>query len=162
MKSIILFVTLLTTFASYSQYLGVTQDARLLVFGDNKGNGSLTPNINIRYTQKIVSDEYLNFFASLEYEYADLNEPYNRIAFGFGLKFDRIIDKFEFNIIYTVNRTYRPFDNFSNWDFTGQVVYNLNNMYGIIAELQQTKRNDINRQPFIYSGKIGIRIKIFK
>jgi len=161
MKPHYLFLALLLYCSAVGQTkLSITQDPRLAFVGDDKGNTAFTTNITARLTQDLWGEGWVLPLAYVEYEYADLRDPFNKIGLGFGLRVDYLIKDVEFTVLYGVNKTYRSYGTFANWDLVGNVGYKIASGLEVIAELQQTKRNDIKKQPFIYSGKLGLRFTL--
>ena len=171
----LLILLLITTSVFGQTDISLSQDAKLAFLGDDKGNEAFTTNVNFRLSQRITnSNRYIKPIFYAEYEYADLQETFHRIGAGMGLDIRNVgLNNLDLRILYGINRIYRGSgithgtnEYFSGWDLTGQISYRLTNTIAIFTELQQTKRPDINlvakAAPFIYSGKIGIRINIGK
>lgn len=140
---------------------GVNQDVRLALQGDDKGNEAFTTNLTLRLSTALGKTDYLQTFAYGEYETADLvGGLYQRAGIGLGVSFNNWIKNFELNAMYGGGFIFREGESFANWDLTGQLVYNISPKIALTTEIQQTKRNDLNNQPFRYSGKFGIRITL--
>ena len=142
--------------------ISLTQDARLAFVGDDKGNNAFTPNLTFRASQFINGTKDFNFLAYADYEHADLQGgSYNRAGIGFGLNFHKIIKNVEFQVMYGIGKIFRHQKTFDTWDLVGNISYKITPKLSLLIELQQTKRNDIYRQPFVYSGKVGFRVEFF-
>jgi hypothetical protein len=84
---LLLFSTFLTAQSDVS--LNLSQDARLALFGDDKGNEALTPNIIARIDLQDNQRALGYYVVGLEYEYADLSESlYQRYSFNLGYTFN--------------------------------------------------------------------------
>lgn len=161
MKTLILLFALFIAVTTTAQTrISLSQDVKLALAGDHLGNNPYTPNLTFRFSQFIAKDEYFKFLAYAEYEWAELSVDYNRIGTGFGINLHNLIKNIELQAMYGINRIIRNNEYFASWDLTGQISYNLSPTVGIFAELQQTKRNDLKKQPFRYSGKLGIRLNL--
>lgn len=159
---LVLLVMLFTSIGNAQFTVSALQDARLALVGDDKGNEAFTSNFIFNATQVISGNKYLNVVAFGEYEFGDLRGGYfKRLGGGFGLNFDNWINNFEFQATLGVNRITRNNNNFSAWSLNGDVIYNITNNVSVIMKLQQLNRTDLKNQPFIYSGFVGVRFKIF-
>ena len=97
MKTILL--VLFMSVMAYGQNhitLNVSQDAKLLVAGDDKGNDPLTMDIAIRSEWQLSQMGYGYFFIAPEYEYAELREVYRRYSVNVGYTINQlVIDRLE-------------------------------------------------------------------
>jgi hypothetical protein len=92
MKKITIILLLFSTFlmAQSEVALNLSQDARLALFGDDKGNEALTPNIIARIDLQDNQRALGYYVIGLEYEYADLSESlYQRYSFNLGYTFNQ-------------------------------------------------------------------------
>jgi hypothetical protein len=70
--------------------LNISQDARLAMFGDDKGNEALTPNIIARIDLQDNQRALGYYVVGIEYEYADLSESlYQRYSLNMGYTFNQ-------------------------------------------------------------------------
>jgi hypothetical protein len=92
MKKITIILLLFSTFlmAQSEVALNLSQDARLALFGDDKGNEALTPNIIARIDLQDNQRALGYYVVGIEYEYADLSESlYQRYSLNLGYTFNQ-------------------------------------------------------------------------
>jgi hypothetical protein len=92
MKKITIILLLFSTFlmAQSEVALNLSQDARLALFGDDKGNEALTPNIIARIDLQDNQRSLGYYVVGIEYEYADLSESlYQRYSLNLGYTFNQ-------------------------------------------------------------------------
>ena len=170
MKTIIVAVLLLiSSLISAQNEIAVyfSQDARLAVIGDDKGNDPFTPNFQVgaEWRGKQIGGYY--FFIAPEYEQANLKGGiYRRYSANVGWTFNKWIERTNWTAIlgYGIieyNIIYRGF----NLDF--QFGYEIIDWLEIYLDAQILDRGDLqiygdsffNRIRF--SGGIGIKINVF-
>jgi len=154
-----LFATMATTAQTR---IGLSQDARLALLGDDKGNEAFTPNITLRASQAIRTIEWFSFGVYVDYEYADLQDTFHKWNFGFNPTFRLFYDKIELDVFYGGGRIYRGNSNkdFAHWELSGSISVKIKPRVYIFTELKRTWRSDLKPQKFVYSGFVGLRFHI--
>jgi hypothetical protein len=114
MKKITIILLLFSTFlmAQSEVALNISQDARLAMFGDDKGNEALTPNIIARIDLQDNQRSLGYYVVGIEYEYADLSESlYQRYSLNLGYTFNQFsllgTDKLEATALLNYGMTTR-------------------------------------------------------
>lgn len=161
MKKILTLTALMFSLSLFSQTrISLTQDARLAVIGDNKGNDAFTPNLTFRLSQAFVKGDYFNPFFAFDYEYANLaGGLYERAGFGIGINIP-IGQKIELQSHLSSGFIFRHGKKYSNYEIVGNFAYKIKEKLSIILEAQRTYRSDLSPDIIRYSGKIGLRLEI--
>lgn len=154
------------TLSLYSQKkveLSFQQDARLLLFGDDKGNDPITFNILSRLEVPIkeFTKSYISTFAS--FEYADLNSlNYQRYGLGFGYILRNIYKKFGAGAYFDYGKIYRENRNFNSVSLSGELSYKLSDTFKLVCTQQIKSRRDLKAlwnsdKNYVISGFLGIK-----
>jgi hypothetical protein len=173
MKTITMILALtLTVFSAAAQEhvtLNVTQDARLLLFGDNKGNEPVTIDVTIasEWQGKQFNSGYM--FVRPEFEYADLiGGIYRRYSANVGWTFNQWVDKLDFSAslgygVIDYNGGYRSFG--SNFQTSIEVFQGVK----FFLDTEILDRKDLQfyqseemsfTERIRFSGKIGFKINL--
>lgn len=158
-----LFTTI--TFAQDNVTLNISQDARLLFVGDNKGNKAPTMDLSIRSEWQGKQFNGYYFFIAPEFEYAQLAEDYYRYSANIGWTFNQWIENFSFtaSVGYGVIKHDFGTTSFGN---NFQISYKANKIIEFFIDLETNERRDlliyestdiIFGTAFKTSGKIGVK-----
>ena len=160
MKTLI-YIFLLLPFISLSQgiSLNVSQDARLALVGDERGNKAFTTNVNVGAEFRGWQKGSSYFLMRSEIEYADLKggELY-RMTANFGYTFNKWIKDVDFTATvgggmlsrYELGGLHTQANLQTTWYFTKGV--------GLFLDSEFVQRIDLPNKFVGYSGKIGIKI----
>lgn len=168
MKLIILILFPLLLTAQSSLEISVTQDARLLFLGDNKGNEAGTLNTVINLNMQGKQYEYYYFSISPQFEFANLKDKFYRYSVNGIWTFNRlIIPKLEAGIGIGAGIIHR--DNIElagqlSYSFTGELSYPITKKIKATTKYELVKRSDLK---VLYGDKelkpnfyIGFKFKI--
>lgn len=174
MKNTITILALLITLVGYSQRkitFNATQDARLLIVGDDKGNDPLT--LDLAMAVELQGLQYNAGYVVVrpEFEYAELQGGiYKRYSGNVGYSFNKWVKDFTFTA--TIGHGFVNYNGaFLSFGNNLQLTYNLNDNIGLFLDLETVERKDLLRYEstnrilgtaFRTSGKIGIKIAIFR
>lgn len=158
---------LLLSVLSYGQVtLNVSQDAKLLFAGDDKGNEAGTIDLTIRSEWHYYNNEDISFFVAPEYEYADLAEPYRRYSVNLGFTYDLPIDKLD----GTASVGYGIIDHYKGYTGFGgnlQLSYEIFDKLKVFGDLEIVDRKDLTiwgettlADRIKVSGKFGVKYQI--
>ena len=160
MKTII-YIFLLIPFISLSQGISVnvSQDARLALVGDERGNKAFTTNVNVGAEFRGLQKGSSYFLMRPELEYADLKggELY-RMTANFGYTFNKWIKDVDFTVTlgggmlsrYELGGLHTQANLQTTWYFTKGI--------GLFLDSEFVQRIDLPNKFVGYSGKIGIKI----
>jgi len=160
MKTLI-YIFLLLPFISLSQgiSLNLSQDARLALIGDERGNQPFTTNVNVAAEFRGWQKGSSYFLMRPELEYADLQggELY-RMTANFGYTFNKWIKDVDFTATigggmlsrYELGGLHTQANLQTTWYFTKGV--------GLFLDSEFVQRRDLPNKFIGYSGKIGIKI----
>jgi hypothetical protein len=160
MKTLI-YIFLLVPLISLSQgiSINVSQDARLALIGDERGNESFTTNVNVaaefRGWQK--GNSYFLMRPELEYAYLKGGKLY-RMTANFGYTFNKWIKDVDFTATigggmlsrYELGGLHTQANLQTTWYFTKGI--------GLFLDSEFVQRADLPNKFLTYSGKIGIKI----
>jgi hypothetical protein len=156
-----LFIILLFPLLSFGQgiSLNISQDARLALVGDERGNEAFTTNVNLGFELRGLQKGSSYFLMRPEIEYADLKggELY-RMTANFGYTFNKWIKDVDFTATvgggmlsrYELGGLHTQANLQTTWYFTKGV--------GLFLDSEFVQRIDLPKKFMGYSGKIGIKI----
>jgi hypothetical protein len=139
--------------------INVSQDARLALVGDERGNEAFTTNVNLGFELRGWQKGNSYFLMRPELEYADLKggELY-RMTANFGYTFNRWIKDVDFTATigggmlsrYELGGLHTQANLQTTWYFTKGI--------GLFLDSEFVQRVDLPNKFVGYSGKIGIKI----
>jgi len=139
--------------------LNVSQDARLALVGDERGNEAFTTNVNLGFELRGLQKGNSYFLMRPEIEYADLKggELY-RMTANFGYTFNRWVKDVDFTATigggmlsrYELGGLHTQANLQTTWYFTKGI--------GLFLDSEFVQRADLPNKFLTYSGKIGIKI----
>jgi hypothetical protein len=139
--------------------INVSQDARLALIGDERGNEAFTPNINVAAEFRGWQKGSSYFLMRPEIEYADLQggELY-RMTANFGYTFNKWVKNVDFTatvgggmlIRHELSGLHTQANLQTTWYFTKGI--------GLFLDSEFVQRRDLPNKFIGYSGKIGIKI----
>jgi hypothetical protein len=156
-----LFIILLFPLLSFGQgiSLNISQDARLAIAGDERGNGAFTTNVNLAAEFRGWQKGNSYFLMRPEIEYADLKggELY-RMTANFGYTFNKWIKDVDFTATvgggmlsrHKLGGLHTQANLQTTWYFTKGI--------GLFLDSEFVQRIDLPKKFLGYSGKIGIKI----
>jgi hypothetical protein len=156
-----LFIILLFPLLSFGQgiSLNISQDARLALVGDERGNEAFTTNVNIGAEFRGLQKGSCYFLMRPELEYADLKggELY-RMTANFGYTFNKWIKDVDFTATvgggmlsrHKLGGLHTQANLQTTWYFTKGI--------GLFLDSEFVQRADLPNKFLTYSGKIGIKI----
>ena len=167
MRTILFIIGLfaLTTLSAQNKAtLLISQDPKLAVLGDHKGNDAFTTNIRIASEWQGNQQRHGFFFARPEIEYADLKVQYLRTFLNFGFNHNMFSDYFD--IAYSVGygmikRRYNG-DWYGTQQFNADLYFfvNVTDKISIFVNGQVVNRNDLKETKLVYSNFVGIKFKL--
>ena len=162
MKTII-YILFLIPFISLSQgiSLNISQDARLALVGDERGNKAFTTNVNVAAEFRGLQKGSSYFLMRPELEYADLKggELY-RMTANFGYTFNKWFNNVDFTATvgggmlsrHGLGGLHTQANLQSTWYFTKGI--------GLFLDSEFVQRRDLPNKFLVYSGKLGIKIML--
>ena len=139
--------------------LNVSQDARLVLVGDERGNEAFTTNVNLAAEFRGWQKGNSYFLMRPEIEYADLQggELY-RMTANFGYTFNKWIKDVDFTatigggmlIRHELSGLHTQANLQTTWYFTDGIE--------LFLDSEFVQRRDLPKKFIGYSGKIGIKI----
>jgi hypothetical protein len=156
-----IYIFLLFPLLSFAQgiSLNVSQDARLALVGDERGNGAFTTNVNVAAEFRGWQKGNSYFLMRPEIEYADLKggELY-RMTANFGYTFNKWIKNVDFTatvgggmlIRHELSGLHIQANLQTTWYFTKGI--------GLFLDSEFVQRRDLPKKFIGYPGKIGIKI----
>ena len=160
MKTLI-YIFLLFPLLSFAQgiSLNVSQDARLALVGDERGNEAFTTNVNVGAEFRGWQKGNSYFLMRPEIEYADLQggELY-RMTANFGYTFNKWFNNVDFTATvgggmlsrYELGGLHTQANLQTTWYFSKGI--------GLFLDSEFVQRADLPNKFLTYSGKIGIKI----
>ena len=141
--------------------LNVSQDARLALVGDERGNEAFTTNVNVGAEFRGWQKGSSYFLMRPELEYADLKggELY-RMTANFGYTFNKWVKDVDFTATvgggmlsrHELGGLHTQANLQSTWYFTKGV--------GLFLDSEFVQRIDLPNKFLVYSGKLGIKIML--
>ena len=160
MKTII-YIFLLIPFISLSQGISVnvSQDARLAIAGDERGNEAFTTNVNLGFELRGWQRGSSYFLMRPELEYADLKggELY-RMTANFGYTFNKWIKDVDFTVTLGGGMLSRHKLGGLHTQANLQLTWYFTKGVGLFLDSEFVQRIDLPNKFVGYSGKIGIKI----
>jgi len=156
-----LFIILLFPLLSFGQgiSLNISQDARLALVGDERGNEAFTTNVNVAAEFRGWQKGNSYFLMRPEIEYADLKggELY-RMTANFGYTFNKWIKNVDFTATvgggmlsrHKLGGLHTQANLQTTWYFTKGI--------GLFLDSEFVQRVDLPNKFLVYSGKVGIKI----
>lgn len=158
MKKIITLFVLLISLSAFSQEVNInlSQDARLALIGDNKGNDAFTPNLRL----SVDFEDNNGFYIAPEIEYADLKIQYLRYSGNIGKRFIfwkklKLSTSIGFGIIDREGRSYSSFSG------DAYLSYPISKRLRLFLNSQIVERKDLKKDVVI-SVFFGVRYRILK
>ena len=160
MKTII-YILFLIPFISLSQgiSLNISQDARLALVGDERGNKAFTTNVNVAAEFRGLQKGSSYFLMRPELEYADLKggELY-RMTANFGYTFNKWIKDVDFTVTLGGGMLSRHKLGGLHTQANLQLTWYFTKGVGLFLDSEFVQRIDLPNKFVGYSGKIGIKI----
>ena len=160
MKTII-YILFLIPFISLSQgiSLNISQDARLALVGDERGNKAFTTNVNVGAEFRGLQKGSSYFLMRPELEYADLKggELY-RMTANFGYTFNKWIKDVDFTVTLGGGMLSRHKLGGLHTQANLQLTWYFTKGVGLFLDSEFVQRRDLPNKFIGYSGKIGIKI----
>ena len=156
-----LFIILLFPLLSFGQgiSINISQDARLALIGDERGNEAFTTNVNVAAEFRGWQKGNSYFLMRPEIEYADLQggELY-RMTANFGYTFNKWFKNVDFTATvgggmlsrYELGGLHTQANLQTTWYFMKGI--------GLFLDSEFVQRVDLPKKFLGYSGKIGIKI----
>ncbi|QTD36940.1 hypothetical protein JL193_12500 [Polaribacter batillariae] len=169
MRKIFFTLSFLLTLSIYGQNnieISLQQDARLLLFGDKKGNDALTVNLLTKLALPVYNFENSYLLTYLSVEYADLVEKnYKRYSLGAGYAIKSIFGKIGATAYADFGKIYRQKDGFFSVGFSGELSYKITERLKVICTQQFTYRKDLkvlynSKKEYVISGFIGLKYRL--
>ncbi len=167
MKKLILITLLAIAMTTQGQVtLNISQDAKLLFAGDDKGNDAGTMDLTIRSEWHYFNNEDISFFVAPEYEYADLKTPYRRYSVNAGFTYNLPVNRLD----GTASVGYGIIDHYKGYTGFGgnlQLSYEILNNFKLFVDLEIVDRKDLTiwgettlSDRIKISGKFGVKYKL--
>ena len=139
--------------------LNVSQDARLALIGDERGNGAFTTNVNLAAEFRGWQKGNSYFLMRPEIEYADLlgGELY-RMTANFGYTFNKWIKNVDFTATVGGGMLSRHGLGGLHTQANLQTTWYFTKGIGLFLDSEFVQRVDLPNKFIGYSGKIGIKI----
>jgi hypothetical protein len=141
--------------------LNISQDARLALVGDERGNKAFTTNVNVAAEFRGWQKGSSYFLMRPEIEYADLKggELY-RMTANFGYTFNKWIKDVDFTATvgggmlsrHGLGGLHAQSNLQTTWYFTKGI--------GLFLDSEFVQRIDLPNKFLVYSGKLGIKIML--
>ena len=156
-----LFIILLFPLLSFGQgiSLNISQDARLALVGDERGNEAFTTNVNVAAEFRGWQKGNSYFLMRPEFEYADLKggELY-RMTANFGYTFNKWIKDVDFTATVGGGMLSRHELAGLHTQANLQLTWYFTKGVGLFLDSEFVQRIDLPKKFLGYSGKIGIKI----
>jgi len=156
-----LFIILLFPLLSFGQgiSLNISQDARLALIGDERGNKAFTTNVNVAAEFRGWQKGNSYFLMRPEIEYADLKggELY-RMTANFGYTFNKWIKDVNFTATIGGGMLSRHGLGGLHTQANIQTTWYFTDGIGLFLDSEFVQRIDLPKKFVGYSGKIGIKI----
>ena len=139
--------------------LNVSQDARLALVGDERGNKAFTTNVNVAAEFRGLQKGSSYFLMRPELEYADLKggELY-RMTANFGYTFNKWIKDVDFTVTLGGGMLSRHKLGGLHTQANLQLTWYFTKGVGLFLDSEFVQRIDLPNKFVGYSGKIGIKI----
>ena len=139
--------------------LNVSQDARLALVGDERGNKAFTTNVNVGAEFRGLQKGSSYFLMRPELEYADLKggELY-RMTANFGYTFNKWIKDVDFTVTLGGGMLSRHKLGGLHTQANLQLTWYFTKGVGLFLDSEFVQRIDLPNKFVGYSGKIGIKI----
>jgi len=139
--------------------VNVSQDARLALVGDERGNGAFTTNVNLAAEFRGWQKGNSYFLMRPELEYADLKggELY-RMTANFGYTFNKWIKDVDFTATIGGGMISRHKLGGLHTQANLQLTWYFTKGIGLFLDSEFVQRVDLPNKFVGYSGKIGIKI----
>jgi len=155
------YILFLIPFISLSQgiSLNISQDARLALVGDERGNKAFTTNVNVAAEFRGLQKGSSYFLMRPEIEYADLKggELY-RMTANFGYTFNKWIKDVDFTVTLGGGMLSRHKLGGLHTQANLQLTWYFTKGVGLFLDSEFVQRIDLPNKFVGYSGKIGIKI----
>jgi len=156
-----IYIFLLFPLLSFAQgiSLNISQDARLALVGDERGNEAFTPNINVAAEFRGWQKGNSYFLMRPEIEYADLKggELY-RMTANFGYTFNKWFNNVDFTATIGGGMLSRHGLGGLHTQANLQTTWYFSKGIGLFLDSEFVQRADLPNKFLTYSGKIGIKI----
>jgi hypothetical protein len=156
-----LFIILLFPLLSFGQgiSLNISQDARLAIVGDDRGNEAFTTNVNVGAEFRGWQKGNSYFLMRPEFEYADLKggELY-RMTANFGYTFNEWVKDVDFTATVGGGMLSRHKLGGLHTQANLQLTWYFTKGVGLFLDSEFVQRRDLPNKFIGYSGKIGIKI----
>jgi hypothetical protein len=140
--------------------LNVSQDARLALIGDERGNNPFTANVNVAAEFRGWQKNDFYFVKRIELEYADLKGGgLYRMTANYGMTFNKWVKDVDFTA--TVGGGMLSRDNLKGGLHTQanlQTTWYFMEGIGLFLDSEFVHRRDLKNRAVRYSGKIGLKI----
>jgi hypothetical protein len=139
--------------------INLSQDARLALVGDERGNEAFTPNINVAAEFRGWQKGNSYFLMRPEIEYADLKggELY-RMTANFGYTLNKWIKNVDFTATVGGGMLSRHGLGGLHTQANLQTTWYFTKGIGLFLDSEFVQRRDLPKKFIGYSGKIGIKI----
>ena len=139
--------------------VNVSQDARLALVGDERGNGAFTTNVNVAAEFRGWQKGNSYFLMRPEIEYADLKggELY-RMTANFGYTFNKWFNNVDFTATIGGGMLSRHGLGGLHTQANLQTTWYFSKGIGLFLDSEFVQRADLPNKFLTYSGKIGIKI----
>jgi len=139
--------------------LNVSQDARLAIVGDDRGNEAFTTNVNLGFELRGLQKGNSYFLMRPEIEYADLKggELY-RMTANFGYTFNKWIKNVDFTATVGGGMLSRHGLGGLHTQANLQTTWYFTKGIGLFLDSEFVQRIDLPNKFLVYSGKVGIKI----
>ena len=154
----------------YSQQkvsIGLYQDTRLAVLGDDHNNEAFTLNFISNLKMQGHQQKFGYMVIYPEFEYADLKGEggvYKRYSANVGYTFNKIFKNFEYTASVSFGFIDRWKASYHSWGLNGEIAYLITDNLKINALAQFVKRRDLGHryggEHLRFSGFIGINYNI--
>jgi hypothetical protein len=158
-----LFIILLFPLLSFGQgiSLNISQDARLALVGDERGNEAFTPNINVAAEFRGWQKGNSYFLMRPEIEYAELKGGgLYRMTANFGYTFNKWIKNVDFTATVGGGMLSRHKLGGLHTQANLQLTWYFTKGVGLFLDSEFVQRRDLPNKFIGYSGKIGIKITL--
>jgi hypothetical protein len=154
---ILLFIPLISLSQGIS--INVSQDARLALVGDDRGNEAFTTNVNLGFELRGWQKGSSYFLMRPEIEYADLKggELY-RMTANFGYTFNKWVKNVDFTATVGGGMLSRHGLGGLHTQANLQLTWYFTKDVGLFLDSEFVQRADLPNKFLGYSGKIGIKI----
>ena len=154
---VVLLLNVMSIFAQENVTINISQDVRLALVGDDRGNQPFTPNLSFRSEWQGKQQKLGYMIVSPEFEYADLQGGiYRRYSANIGYTFNTWVK----NIDFTSTLGYGLIDyngGFTSFGSNLQISLKIVNGLKLFIDTEIIDRKDLT----IYSNKtLGERIRI--